>query len=916
MSSLLPFIIIGLTSGSVYALIGLGLVLTYKTSGIFNLAHGALATASAYVFYALHFQHHVAWPVAALVAVVAVGAAFGLAWERIAAGLQQASLAYRIVATVGVLLIIEAVCELGFGTSPLSVGTFLPGGHITAYGAVIAYDRLIIVALALIAAVGLYVFFRWARLGKAMRAVVDNPSLLDLSGTNPARVRRAAWVIGCLFATLSGPLLVETLGSLDAETLSALVIVAFAAAALGSFSNLPLTYAGGLLIGVATSVAQKYVSGGPGSIISGLPEAVPFIILFVLMLVMPRSRLALRSLIPHRPEVRWSAPPRVRAVALLAMAAFLASVPAWAGYHVGDWTAMLTYIVLFLSLGLLVRTSGQVSLAQVTFAAIGVVAFSRLTQDAGLPWLAALIISGLVAVPVGAVLAIPAIRLSGIFLALATMGFGLLVEDMFYQSNLMFGQALGGLEVPLPDVSWLSSTSGFYYLVLIITVICAAVVAGVTRTRLGRLLQAMGDSSLALQTSGSDVNTTRVLVFCLSAYLAAIAGALYGAYTSVVTAGGFDPQISLTLLTIIVIVAGSEPWYAILAAAGFILIPAYWHPYGITYYLQIVFGVSALAVALSPPKGPGRLHALIDRLGGQPGERPAVRGRLTRGRRDEQEPRLESSAGRLPVEQKELAVRGLTVRFGGATAVGQLDLVARSGKITGLIGPNGAGKTTTFNACSGLIRPTEGRISLNGTVISGKGPAQRARLGLGRTFQHVELWDSLTVFQNVSLGAEARLSGANVVRQVVGKRGDRKYVTARAEDALRQCGLTEDADTLTASLPIGKRRLVETARCISGNFSLVLMDEPSSGLDQYETERFGAILRGIVDERGVGIVLVEHDMKLVMQVCDYIYVLDFGQKIFEGTPEQVRSSPVVRDAYLGSEDLGSEDLGTDEAVQR
>jgi ABC-type branched-subunit amino acid transport system ATPase component/branched-subunit amino acid ABC-type transport system permease component len=905
MSSLLPFIVVGLTSGSVYALIGLGLVLTYKTSGIFNLAHGALATASAYVFYALHFQHHVAWPVAAFVAVVAVGAAFGLAWERIAAGLQQASLAYRIVATVGVLLIIEAVCDLGFGTTPLTVGTFLPGGHVTAYGAVVGYDRLIIVALALIAAVGLYVFFRWARLGKAMRAVVDNPALLDLSGTNPVRVRRAAWVIGCLFATLSGPLLVETLGSLDAETLSALVIVAFAAAALGSFSNLPLTYAGGLLIGIATSVAQKYISGGPGSIISGLPEAVPFIILFVLMLVMPRSRLALRSLIPRRPEVRWSAPPRVRAVALLAMTVFLAAVPAWAGYHVGDWTAMLTYIVLFLSLGLLVRTSGQVSLAQVTFAAIGVVAFSKLTQDTGLPWLPALIISGLIAVPVGAVLAIPAIRLSGIFLALATMGFGLLVKDMFYQSNLMFGQSLGGLGVPLPDVSWLSSTTGFYYLVLIITVICAAVVAGVSRTRLGRLLQAMSDSSLALQTSGSDVNTARVLVFCISAYLAAIAGALYGAYTSVVTAGGFDPSISLTLLTIIVIVAGSEPWYAIIAAAGFILIPAYWHPYGITYYMQIVFGVSALAVALSPPKGPVRLRALIDRLGGKPGERPVVGDRPARDRLE-----------RRTVEQKELAVRGLTVRFGGATAVGQLDLVARSGQITGLIGPNGAGKTTTFNACSGLIRPTEGRISLNGTVVSGKGPAQRARLGLGRTFQHVELWDSLTVFQNVALAAEAGLSGANVVRQVVGKRGDRNYITSRAEDALRQCGLTEDADTLTASLPIGKRRLVETARCISGNFSLVLMDEPSSGLDQYETERFGAILRGIVDERGVGIVLVEHDMRLVMQVCDYIYVLDFGQKIFEGTPEQVRNSPVVRDAYLGSEDLGSEDLGTGEAVQR
>src|SRR5258708_15532669 len=180
-------------------------------------------------------------------------------------------------------------------------------------------------------------------------------------------------------------------------------------------------------------------------------------------------------------------------------------------------------------------------------------------SEDGLPWHVARSFSRWSAVPVGAVLAIPAVRLSGIFLALATMGFGLLVKDMFYQSNLMFGQSLGGLGVPLPDVSWLSSTTGFYYLVLIIPVISAAVVAGVTRTRLGRLLRAMSDSSLALQTSGSDVNTNRVLVFCISAYLAAIARALYGAYTSVLTAGRLDPSNSPTLLTVILFVGRSRP---------------------------------------------------------------------------------------------------------------------------------------------------------------------------------------------------------------------------------------------------------------------------------------------------------------------------------------------------------------------
>src|SRR5258708_30454575 len=173
MGSLLPYIVLGLTSGSVYALIGLGLVPTYKTTGIFTLANGALATASAYTFYALHFEHHVAWPAAAFVAVIILGVVSGIIWERVATGLQRAALASRIVATVGVLLIIQALCELWFGTTPRSIGTFLPSGHITIDGAVIAYDRLIIVALALIAAVGLYVFFRWARLGKAIGACVS-----------------------------------------------------------------------------------------------------------------------------------------------------------------------------------------------------------------------------------------------------------------------------------------------------------------------------------------------------------------------------------------------------------------------------------------------------------------------------------------------------------------------------------------------------------------------------------------------------------------------------------------------------------------------------------------------------------------------------------------------------------------------
>ncbi|HEX3516734.1 MAG TPA: ATP-binding cassette domain-containing protein [Trebonia sp.] len=900
MSGLLPYLVIGLTSGSVYALIGLGVVLTYKVSNIFNLAHGALATASAYLFYALHVEHNVPWPAAAAVSVLVCGVVFGVAMERLAKALAGADFALRIVATLGVLLLIVSTCELIFGNFPLTLQPFLPQGTVNLFGVAVTVDRIIICAVALVATTVLFLFFRVTRLGKAIRAVVDNPELLDLCGTSPALVRRVAWVIGCTFAALSGPLLIELLGSVDVNTLTALVIEAFAAAALASFSSLPLTYLGGLFIGLATSLASKYVNSST-QIISSIPAAMPFIILFVLMLVMPRSRLVIRSMVPRKLNVRWSAPPRVQVAGGCVTLIALATVPTWAGYHLGDWTTMLTYVILFLSLGLLVRTSGQVALCHVTFAAIGAVAFSKFTTEAGIPWIPALILAGLVAVPVGVIIAVPAIRLSGTFLALATLGFGLLVQNMFYQTNWMFGEGGQGISDPLPHLSWLSvdSGTGFYYVLLAITGVVSLGVVALVRSRLGRLLVAMSDSPRALSTAGVSVNATRVMVFCVSAFLAGIAGALYGVAVVAPTGQDFDPMLVATYITLLVITVGVEPWYALSAGAALTIGNSYIHVTGITDYLQILFGLSAIMVAIFPPAGlPARVHALIDRLGGRP-DQGAVHGR----RRQDRAAPARPVASIVPVT--ELAVRDLTVRFGGVTAVSKLDLVAATEKITGLIGPNGAGKTTTFNACSGLVRPAAGRITLNGEDISGLDQAARARRGLGRTYQHIELWDSMTVTQNVALGREASLVGRSILRQLLPKRGDRPKAVDAAQEAIRLCGLENEADTVVASLSTGKRRLAELARCLAGDFSIVLLDEPSSGLDQYETELFGQILRRVVEERGLGILLVEHDMRLVMEICEYIYVLDFGQEIFQGTPAEVRASDVVRDAYLGSEAVES-----------
>ena len=248
-----------------------------------------------------------------------------------------------------------------------------------------------------------------------------------------------------------------------------------------------------------------------------------------------------------------------------------------------------------------------------------------------------------------------------------------------------------------------------------------------------------------------------------------------------------------------------------------------------------------------------------------------------------------------------LHVTDITVRFGGNVVLNGVTVDAPLGRLTGLLGPNGAGKTTLFNVCSGLLRPTSGTVRLFGDDVSSLGPAPRARLGLGRTFQRMELFDSMTVDENLVVATEARLVGAKPQRQLFSTAAERTHTRAAVDDAIEACGLGDVRRELAGTLSTGSRRLVELARACAAGFQLLLLDEPSSGLDGEETERLGAILRGLVDEGGVGILLVEHDMTLVMDVCEHLFVLDFGTLVFEGTAAAAQTSDVVRAAYLGSE---------------
>ena len=249
-----------------------------------------------------------------------------------------------------------------------------------------------------------------------------------------------------------------------------------------------------------------------------------------------------------------------------------------------------------------------------------------------------------------------------------------------------------------------------------------------------------------------------------------------------------------------------------------------------------------------------------------------------------------------------LVARDVVVRFGGLVANDGAHAEVPPGRITGLIGPNGAGKTTFFNVCCGFQRADEGQVTFDGVDISDESPARRARRGLGRTFQRMELFRSLTVRENVEAAAESPHVGSDPLSQLglrSGGRAVRREVAARADEVMEQVGITHLAGKVAGQLATGQGRLVELARAVARRPTTLLLDEPSSGLDQAETRAFGDQLERLVEDHDIGILLVEHDIALVLRLCAWIYVLDFGRPLLEGAPGDLRNSDLLREAYLG-----------------
>ena len=613
MSTFFTYAIPGISDGAIYALCALGLVLTYKTAGVFNFAHGALAATSAYAFYQFRIKNGMPWPLAFTLALLLVGVLGGLLLERLANLLSQAATVTVVIATVGLLVMLQSLCTARYGAAAISFPSFLPQGGVTVNGVLISGGDMIITAFALGSAFGLFFFFGRTRLGKAMTAVVDDPNLLSLQAINPAAVRRFAWVLGSCFASISGMLLAPKLG-VSVNTLILLVIAAYGAAAVGRFENLPMTVLGGIVIGVLVSYLPNFFSRADSLVIQLLPSNLPFMVLFATLLVVPRHKFVqrgARNARRFRPVKRFS--PRVTASGMALSVLALALVPTVVQRSdMSQYASGLAYAIIFASLGLITYTSGQISLCHLGFAAIGATTTGHMLGH-GVPWLMAVLIGGLVTLPGAAIVAIPAIRLSGIYVAVATFGFGILLQQIFYGSFLMFGRN-NRVVVPRPEILGIdfSTDTKYYYLALFMAVLSSALVITVLRSRLGSLLRALSDSPDALDAHGTNTTVTRVLVFCIAAFLAAVGGGVLAGVPQSASgsAGGtFDYTVSLVFVAVLGF-CGRRPLFSpFLAAFLFQVIkiyPGFSDPTFIKYQ-GAIFGALALLVAIAPGTSLGRV---------------------------------------------------------------------------------------------------------------------------------------------------------------------------------------------------------------------------------------------------------------------------------------------------------------------
>jgi branched-subunit amino acid ABC-type transport system permease component len=595
MRQYLPYLVVGVTTGAVYAIASMGLVVTYSTSGVFNFAHGAVGTFATYVFFTLRVDAHLPTPIAAGVALLGVAPLMGVVIDRVLLRrLEGAPPATYVVTSLGLLVALQGLAVAVFGKDTRSVAAIFPRRTFRLFDVNVGIDQAIVVGIAVLVAAGLAGLLLHTRFGLRMRAVVDDRELSGLAGIDAAATTTASWILGCVLAAGAG-ILFAPFVQLDAVLLTLLVIQAFGAAVVGRLSSIPLTNLGAYAIAIGAALATKYATGRPS--LSGLPTSLPFLVLFGVLVFAGRGWRRGDGEGRAAPAWQGTAAGRFPLRALGAGAALAAALPlVLNSSRLLTATATLIFVLIFASLSLVVGLSRQVSLCHAVFAVFGATTLSHLVAG-GVPSPVAVVAASLAVVPVGAVVAIPAIRLSGLFLALATLGFGILAQYLLFPTEAVFG---ADSLARIPRTGWLAGDHAFYYVVLAAVTVSVAAVRLVWGSRLGRTLRALADSREAVESLGVEPTTARVLVFCLASFLAALGGCLLGLLFQVVNLTSFDFFQSLVWVTVLVAAGALSLGGSMLAALLWVALPAAVSSPTVGDWLPVAFGLAAIVLAQVP----------------------------------------------------------------------------------------------------------------------------------------------------------------------------------------------------------------------------------------------------------------------------------------------------------------------------
>ena len=893
MNEVIRFALLGLGVGALYALASQGLIVIYRGTGVLNFSLGAIAIAGVFMQWELQNEH--GWPfLASAVAGVAWSAFLGMLthWV-IMRPLRRASSLLRVIATLGVLVTFQAAVVIRYGSNPHQVESWLPTDRVTLWGDVgITVDRLFLLGIGCVSAFGLWLLYRSTQFGLATEAVSESERSAEAIGLSPNRIALLNWALGSGLAAVAGILVVPII-TLQVTVMTSLILAAMAAALVGDFRSFPIATAAGFALGIGQALVGRFGNQ------EGLGPSLPFLVIIVVLVFRGRSLPLRDHYLQQLPMVgngrmSWDWTLFGCGVVVFLM---LTKEPKW----IDAMTVSLGVAIVLLSIVLLTGYTGQLSLAQYSIAGFGAFVAGRLVAVYHIPFMLGLLAGVAAAVPLGVIFGLPAVRTRGINLAIVTLGLGTTIELMLFRNRNYTG-GVQGTQVGSPsvfgyDIGSISHPARYGIFTLIMAMVAVVVVANVRRGRSGRRLIAVRTNERAAAALGIDVMVAKLFAFSLASAIAALGGIVLAFRLTSISYQSFTNFTSITYVGLAVL--GGVGYLlgafvgSTMATAGISqeVLESTWE--GVGRWIQLISGIAILLTVLFYKDGVAAEWAKMfkfmkkARKWGRPYTIDlADVANLAAGTEHH---------GRVPA--RTLTLQGLTVRYGAVVAVNDVSYGLEPGTVTGLIGPNGAGKTSLIDAISGFTT-AEGRVLLDDLDLSKLSAVKRARAGVARSFQSLELFEDSTVFENLSVAADPQDFRSYLLDLIWPINPPFPPEVVRA---VMEFQLDQDLHRDVRDLSYGKRRLLAIARAVAMHPSVLLLDEPVAGLSSAESTELARVVRRLAEEWGMAVLVVEHDMNFVMGVCDQVVVLDFGTMIAAGPPEQVRSDPAVIAAYLGDE---------------